>query len=283
MGLIPFFRMSLKNKEGFQKKERIQKIVSNSGYCSRRKAEELIKEGKVRVNGKVVSLGAKANPQSDVISVEGKVVRPMRKVYFCFNKPKGLVCSNKDKKRTIFDYLYHRYPKLRAYNLYSVGRLDLMTRGLLFLTNDGDFSNFIMHPSNGIKKIYAVVLSSVIDSKDAKVLKEGFLVKDDLGEDLFKPYSVVFSGNEVEVTIGYGKKRIIRRAFAFLGYRVLDLVRIRIGSISLGSLREGEIRAISRKELVKLGYLRKENEVFEKYQKLNIKINNRKSPFKNKN
>src|SRR3990167_2995392 len=142
--------------------ERIQKIIANAGICSRRKAEELIKEGKVAVNGKTATIGQSASPQDDFITVNGKRVMLKGRLYLMLNKPKGIIVAKEDRfKKTIF-----QLPGLRKYrDLIHVGRLDQMSEGLLLLTNDGDFANKIMHPRYNVEKSYVVTLTRQLGSQ----------------------------------------------------------------------------------------------------------------------
>jgi 23S rRNA pseudouridine2605 synthase len=220
--------------------ERVQKILSNSGFCSRRKAEELIKAGKVKVNGKIAALGDRASSE-DKIYVDGELVKKEKKVYLMFNKPVGCVCAREDKfLKTIMEYIHVKE------RVFPVGRLDFNTSGLLLLTNDGDFANKVMHPRYEIKKTYRVVLDKAAANQDIFYIEHGVRLED--GKT--SPAKVnKIKENIIEIAIHEGKKRVIRRMFKQLGYSVVRLERIRIGKLELGDLAEGKYRELSEKEI----------------------------------
>jgi len=218
---------------------RVQKLLSNYGYCSRRKAEELIKEGRVKVNNKTISIGDKAS-STDKIYVDGNLVNKEKKVYLIFNKPLNCVTALKDlHHKTIMDYI-----KIKE-RVFPVGRLDYNTSGLLLLTNDGDFSNSIMHPRYEIKKTYLVELKKQISDFHIKKLEKGIILED--GKT--SPAKInKLEKDIIEITIHEGKNRIIRRMMKKLGYKVLTLKRIKIGNLELGKLKTGEYRDLEEKE-----------------------------------
>lgn len=213
--------------------------MSNFGYCSRRRAEEIIQENRVKVNGKLITIGDKCK-ETDRISVDGIPIKKERKVYLIFNKPPKCVTALKDEKyKTVMDYI-----KVKE-RVFPVGRLDFNTSGLLLLTNDGDFANKIMHPSNEIKKTYLVRIDRPISDKDVKGIEKG--VKLDDGKT--SPAKVrVHEPILIEVTIHEGKNRIVRRMLEELGFKVLSLERVKIGRLSLGDLRSGRYRKLSIEE-----------------------------------
>jgi 23S rRNA pseudouridine2605 synthase len=229
--------------------ERVQKIIQQSGYCSRRKAEELIKEGAVKVNGILVSLGDHCS-NKDSITIFGKPLekKTAEKVYFLMNKPKRVVCSNSDphNPKTIFDLLSE---KDKVPGLFSVGRLDKDTTGLLIITNDGDFAQKIIHPSSKIKKEYLVSLDKRLEQRDKKKLEKGVV----LDGVALSPCSIrVFKTNYL-VKIFEGRKRQIRRMFAQVGYEVTALERVRLGGLTLAKtgLRYGKYKKVSKAMLEK--------------------------------
>ena len=215
---------------------RVQKLLSNYGYCSRRKAEKLIEDGRVKVNGKTISIGDKAE-EDDKITVDGHVVKGQKKLYLMLNKPHGCVTAVRDSRyKTIMDFVRVRE------RVFPVGRLDYNTTGLLLLTNDGDFANKVMHPRYEIKKTYIVETDKPVKDDDIKKIEDGVEL-----EDGRTSRSKVKSINpkKVEITIHEGKNRIVRRIFKSLGYKVMRLDRVMIGKLRLGGLRRGECRELS--------------------------------------
>ncbi|MBU0456970.1 MAG: pseudouridine synthase [Nanoarchaeota archaeon] len=223
--------------------QRVQKLLSNYGYCSRRKAEELIEKGRVKVNDKVISLGDKAS-EDDNIYVDNRSVRKERKVYIKFNKPLGCVTALRDKQyKTVMDYIRVKE------RIFPIGRLDYNSTGLLLLTNDGDFANKIMHPSHEIKKTYLVEINRPINDNEIKQIEKGIVLKD--GKTA--PAKIrKQTNNLLEITIHEGKNRIIRRIFDALDFKVSYLQRIRIGKLSLGTLEVKGYKYLTNKEREKI-------------------------------
>ena len=222
---------------------RVQKLLSNYGYCSRRKAEELIKEGRVKVNSKVITIGDQAS-EDDKIYVDDKLVSMDEKIYLMFNKPIHCVTALEDKQhRTIMYYINVKE------RVFPIGRLDYNTSGLLLLTNDGDFANSIMHPRYEIKKTYLVEVDRTITINSIRNIEHGILLED--GKT--SPAKVKkIEDNLIEITIHEGKNKIIKRMMEELGYKVNSLKRIRVGSLELGDLRISKYKKLDEKEREKI-------------------------------
>jgi 23S rRNA pseudouridine2605 synthase len=234
--------------------QRIQKILAQMGIASRRKAEELIFEGRVTVNGKIAVIGMKADPAKDHIKVDGKLlVKSEPKIYLMFNKPTGVVTSLSDPegRPTIKDFL-----KGIKYRVFPVGRLDYDSEGLLLITNDGDFTHSILHPSKKIPKKYVIKVKGVIDEDAMERLRRGVKLDDGLTAPAkVKRVRLSESSSWVEITIYEGRKRQVRRMLEKVGYPVIKLRRIAIGSLKLGDLKPGEMRRLTQEEVKELkGY-----------------------------
>ena len=231
--------------------ERLQKIIALSGYASRRKAEELIKAGKVMVNGKVVrELGTKANFSDDIL-VDGKKIEKEEKEYYIFNKPRGVITSTSDDKgrKVVTDYFETNK------RLYPVGRLDYDTTGLLILTNDGELANLIMHPRNEIEKQYIAKLEGIIKGEEINKLKNGVVLdgtKCIPKRVKLREFDKKTNTSIVEIVICEGKNHEIKRLFESVSFNVLKLKRERIGFLTLGKLKSGEYRKLNPKEVKQL-------------------------------
>ncbi len=217
--------------------QRVQKILSNRGYCSRRNAELLISRGRVKVDDKVITLGDKAD-ENQIISVDNKIVKEEKKTYLIFNKPRGYVTALIDShERTIMELIDVKE------RVYPVGRLDKNTEGILLLTNDGDFANKIMHPRYCINKTYLVRINKPINGSHMGLIIKGVKLED--GKTA--PAQVKkLSDFKLEITIHEGKNRIIRRMLEKLGYEVRHLKRIYIGNLDLGTLNTGQYISVSK-------------------------------------
>jgi 23S rRNA pseudouridine2605 synthase len=219
--------------------QRVQKIISNAGRMSRRKAEEYIDQGRVRVNGKSITLGDKATP-SDKITVDGEPLKIGRKRYLMFHKPPNCLTTLDDPqdRPTILKYVKEKE------RLIPVGRLDFKTEGLLLLTNDGDFANHVMHPRYEVKKTYIVYLHKPLDREHKKKMEFGI----ELEEGRTKPMRLKYlsEGKDVvQITIHEGKRRIVRRVFFKLGYKTQRLIRTKVGRLDLGDLQKGRYRDLT--------------------------------------
>ena len=219
---------------------RVQKLLSNYGYCSRRKAEDLIKDSRVSVNGRVISIGDKAT-EEDTISVDGKVVKKEKKVYMLFNKPVGCVTAlNDERYKTVMDYININE------RVFPIGRLDFNTSGLLLFTNDGDLANRIMHPRYEIKKTYLAEINRPINQGYIEMIERGVMLDD--GKT--SPAKVKKRNPHlIEITIHEGKNRIIRRILNKLGFGVKTLERIRVGKLEIGSLEKGKYRDLTKEDI----------------------------------
>jgi len=231
--------------------KRLQKILSEIGIASRRRAEELIIEGRVTVNGRIAILGMKADPDRDHVKFDGKVIaRPEPKVYLILNKPRSVVTSLRDPegRPTVKDYL-----KGVKYRVFPVGRLDYDSEGLLLLTNDGDFAQAILHPSKKIAKSYLVKVKGSPEEADIKKLRVGIKLEDGVTAPA-KLQKIRSTENNIwlEITIHEGRKRQIRRMLEQIGHPVLKLKRIRINGIELGNLKPGEYRYLKPEEISKI-------------------------------
>lgn len=223
--------------------ERIQKLISQAGITSRRKAEELIEKGKVLVNGKIAKLGDKADPQQDKIIVEGHEIRSEKKIYLMLNKPKGFITTASDPfgRPNVLQLLHEQQ------RVYPVGRLDQDTTGLLLLTNDGSFANRIMHPRYEVIKSYIATLDKNIEDKHIAAINEGVII--DRKKIDAKARSL--SSKKVQITIHTGLNKEVKRIFKSLGYWVRELHRVQIASLKL-DVKEGKYRHLHQSEVKKL-------------------------------
>lgn len=234
--------------------ERLQKFLANQGICSRRKAEEYILAGKVKVNGQVVTeLGTKVNPEKDKIEFNGQVVSSnVKKVYILLNKPIGYVSTVKDQfnRPTVIELL-----KKVKENVVPVGRLDMYTSGALILSNDGDFIYQVTHPKHEVNKTYQVTIKGKITNEEVESLKKGV----DIGDYITRPAQVKIMKideekniSRIEITIHEGKNRQVRKMCEAIDKKVLALHRSKIGNIGVKDLKLGEYRYLSKEELKEL-------------------------------
>ncbi len=237
---------------------RLQKILSMSGVASRRAAEKLILEGRVTVNGEVVStLGAKANPLKDHIKVDGKLIlRPEPKVYILLNKPRGYVCTTSDEKGrpTVLDLVANLKTRV-----YPVGRLDYNTEGVLLLSNDGELAKLVTHPRYHVPKRYLVKVRGTPQVDDLRKLEQGVELDDRLTAPCkIKIHQRRQGSTWLDVTLHEGRYRQLRRMFAKIGHTTTRIKRIAYGCLTLEGLMPGESRPLTATELRQLRKMTRE-------------------------
>ena len=228
--------------------ERLQKVIAQSGLTSRRKAEELIKLGKVKVNGKIVTeLGTKVDSK-DTIEVDNKILEKENKEYYLLNKPRGYITSTSDDRdRKVVTNLINTSARI-----FPVGRLDYDTTGVLLLTNDGDFANMLMQPKNNIEKVYLAKIEGIIKGEQINRLKSGVEIdgiKVKASRVKLKRINNESNTSMVEITIHEGKNHQVKKMFEKVGYRVEKLTRKRIAIFTTENLKSGEYRKLTPKEV----------------------------------
>jgi len=231
--------------------ERLQKILSEYGIASRRKAEELIKEGRITVNGQIAHLGQKADPEKDYIKVDGKLlIKPEPKVYYAFYKPRKVITSLIDPqgRPTIKDFI-----KGIKFRVYPVGRLDFDSEGLLLLTNDGELAYHVMHPSSEIEKTYLVKVDGIIEPETIEKLKKGIKIDGKLAIPVSVNLLRKLKANSwIKITLHEGRKRQIRKMLERVGHPVIRLIRIAIDGVKLEELKPGQYRSLTKEEIESL-------------------------------
>ena len=232
--------------------ERLQKVIANIGYCSRRHAEELISKGEVKVNGKVVTeLGTKVK-KGDTIEVENTILDNNKDYeYYVLNKPREVVTTTKDEhgRKTVIDLID------TTTRIYPVGRLDYDTTGILLLTNDGELANKLMHPKNNIDKTYIAKVEGIVTGYAIKKLREGVVIdgyKTSPARVKLKKVDKNKNTSLVEITIHEGKNHQVKKMFESVGYQVSKLKRTNYANLDLTNLRVGEYRKLSNKEIAVL-------------------------------
>lgn len=231
--------------------ERLQKVIAASGIASRRKAEEMIQQGRVKVNGQTVKeMGVKVSTQ-DRIEVDGHEINKEEKVYYLLNKPKRTICSVSDDKErdTVVDIIDCKE------RIFPVGRLDYETTGLLLLTNDGEFANGLMHPRNHIRKTYEVAVKGVLTDGMCALLEKGIELEDGMtlpAEVFVLQRSEKKNKTVLQITIQEGRNRQVRRMMEFFNCEVTRLNRIQYAFLDLGNLRQGQYRKLRMFEVRKL-------------------------------
>lgn len=233
--------------------ERLQKILAQAGIASRRKCEEIILAGRVTVNDEVVKvLGAKADPNVDVIQVDGRTVGFEKKLYLLFNKPKGVITSASDPegRKIIKDYL-----KGITERVYPVGRLDYDTEGLLILTNDGEFANLLTHPKHHVPKTYLATVMGVPHGDKLEKLRNGIKLEDGMTAPAIVEYHDVDEAKKqatIKITIFEGRNRQVRRMFDAIHHPVDKLKRVEFGPILISNLKRGTFRHLTPVEVKEL-------------------------------
>lgn len=232
--------------------ERLQKVIANSGYTSRRKAEELIINGQVTVNGEIVTtLGYKVTG-NDLIAIDGNLLsRDIKKEYYLLNKPREVICAVSDDKnrKTIVDLIE------TDSRIYPIGRLDYDTTGLILLTNDGELANILMHPKNNISKTYIAKINGVLNEIDFQKIRKGILIDERkvlIDNIKVRKIDKIKNTSLVEISIHEGRNHIVKRIFEKLGYDVLKLTRNKYAFLTIDGLKSGEYRMLSIKEVKQL-------------------------------
>ena len=232
--------------------ERLQKVIANSGFTSRRKAEELIKEGKVKVNGKIIKeLGTKVS-YDDSIIIDGVLLKKEEnKEYYLLNKPRGVISSVSDDKnrKTVVDLIETET------RIYPIGRLDYDTTGLILLTNDGELTNILSHPNNNIEKTYIAKIEGILSKENIDALKKGIIIDGRKCKPFrFKVRKKDLEKNTsmVEITIVEGRNHIVKKLFHELKHEVIKLKRESYAFLTLDNLKSGEYRMLSIKEVKRL-------------------------------
>lgn len=240
---------------------RLNKFLATAGIASRRKCDELILNGEISVNGKVITaLGTQIDENIDSVIYNGKELKlPTNFIYLKLNKPKGYLCTSSDdrSRKTVFDIV-----KLPEQRLFTIGRLDYDTEGLLLLTNDGAFAQKIIHPSSEVRKEYVCKVEGTLKESELAVLRKGVVEKDGtrLPKAKVEILGTVATENKpiatkLKITITEGKNRQIRRMFEGIGRKILLLKRVAIGDIKLGGLNRGEFKPLTEKEKQCIGSL----------------------------
>ena len=240
--------------------ERLQKVIAQTGYCSRRKAEEYIKQGKVQINGKTVTeMGVKVNFDDD-ITIEGNALNLKEdKVYYIMNKPRGIITSTSDEKnrKTVIDLVNEQK------RIYPVGRLDYDTTGALLLTNDGELTNLLIHPKNNIEKLYIAKIKGIPTKEELQKLARGVIIdghKTSRAKVKIKKINKKNNVSLVELIIHEGKNHQVKKMFETIGYEVIKLRRDSFAFLTVDGLKPGEYRELSIKEVKKLYSLAQKND-----------------------
>ncbi|MFC0344253.1 pseudouridine synthase [Epilithonimonas hispanica] len=241
------------SKEVFKDSIRLNKYIANSGICSRREADELITQGLVEVNGKVVTEMGYQVQKTDRVVFDGQNITPEKPVYVLLNKPKGYISTTKDDKarKTVMDLTANASP----YRIFPVGRLDRQTTGVILLTNDGHMTKKLTHPSFNMKKIYHVTLDRKLTNDDLRLIGEGIRLEEGVAEVDNISFIEGKPKNEVGIEIHIGWNRVIRRIFQKLGYEVEALDRVMFAGLTKKNIKRGHWRILTEQEVNNLKML----------------------------
>jgi 23S rRNA pseudouridine2605 synthase len=244
-------------------KERIQKVLAAAGVASRRAIEEMVVQGRIAVNGRIVtSLPVMVDPQRDKVTVDNENIRvgqrvDAERVYILMNKPKGVYTTNvaQGEQTRAIDLLPAGFP----YRVFPVGRLDAESKGLLLLTNDGDLTNKLTHPRFGIAKTYRITVDGLMEPREVQELEKGVWLSDPRTGKGFKTgrsrIKIVKRGHDrsvIDITVNEGRNQHVRRMLARVGHKVRELIRIKMGPLSLKDMEPGEFRELTPRELREL-------------------------------
>ena len=227
---------------------RLNRFIAKSGLCSRREADELIKSGKISVNGELITEMGFQVKRSDVVTHKGKKLLPEKYVYVLLNKPKDFITTTKDpqNRKTVMDLV----AKAGNQRIFPVGRLDRNTTGLLLFTNNGELAKKLTHPSHKVPKIYQVVLNKPLTANDLELIRKGIDLED--GKAIVDQIEILDSKKEIGLEIHMGKNRIVRRIFEHIGYSVEKLDRVTYANLTKKDLPRGKWRHLDGKEVVLL-------------------------------
>lgn len=227
---------------------RLNKYIAESGIASRRKAEELIEQGRVSINGKVITkLATIVDPENDTVAVDGEKLKQQKKLYFLLNKPKGVITTTKDEKgrKSVTDLIQTKE------KIFPVGRLDYNTTGVLLITNDGDFTNKVLHPKNKIERTYKAKLDSDLSDEHIQILSKGIQLDDRKSRFTKIEFDKISSRKVVLVTTVEGRNHFVKRMFLTLGYTVKELERISFGNFTCNGIPKGNYVQLAQKDINK--------------------------------
>lgn len=252
-GFVQKRRLQKIEKDSNKDTIRLNKYIANSGICSRRQADELIKQGIVTVNGKVITEMGYQVQKTDKVVFDGQNLTPEKPVYVLLNKPKGYISTTNDEKmrKTVVDLVANASP----YRLYPVGRLDRSTTGVILLTNDGYMTKKLTHPSFQVKKIYHVTLDRKLSMEDMKAIAEGIRLEEGIAQVDSISYIEGKPKNEIGIEIHIGWNRVIRRIFQRLGYEVEALDRVMFAGLTKKNIKRGHWRILTELEVNNLKML----------------------------